>query len=356
MKSIKGQAYRPAVSPIEDLLPEIKRRIRDPESNKDDLSAVVNRWNQLKEHRRLKNKPEEYILFFCLNKEMKDASIRKFVTVLNKHFNTVKGMTPYQLYDYFRDIDSKSQLASSGVLDSYSKMIQFFNRVYGYEHFIPFPRPATTKQGRDVNLTIFNRSNFYAWLEAIKRKKLYEHALMFHLMWELALRPSEVILIRFEDIVNESGKYDPQDKSLVNKTCVVHRGKTNTRQLIKISEKLTKLIYLHEAMYLCSKDDGSAKVVKMLEETRVHSPFKLRGFFLMSISKTAAVYDRFAEISKLIKRDINPKDMRTSSLSHMANQGGYESAAKLAGHKSSNTTKKFYIKSGNDCEGEEEVK
>ena len=74
----------------------------------------------------------------------------------------------------------------------------------------------------------------------------------------------------------------------------------------------------------------------------------------MSFSHVKSITKRFNKISEVIGRKIKPKDMRTSSCSHLSNEGGYNHAAKIAGHTNPNTTKKFYIKSSIECGGEEE--
>lgn len=264
----------------------------------------------------------------------------KYISILNRHFNEVKGMTPYQLHNYFKQLDGKSEFTSTSILDRYSKIIQFFNRVYGYEHFLPYEKPITTKRPRDEMTTIFNKVNFHAWLRQLKTSKMHEETLMFSLMWELALRPSELLYIRFEDVLDENGKYNPKDRNLDNKSCQVHRIKTSTQQLIKISSKLVKLIYdyydHHYSSYLASVGKSLADAA----ETRKN----FKGRFMMTFNSRMTINRKFEKISKLIGRNLNPKDMRTSSLSYWVTQGGYDIAASRAGHKSSKTTKRFYIK------------
>lgn len=218
MESIKEGKYEPKLSPLKHILPVIKDRIDKCEHGSDDLTSLIERWIEFTKHRRLKGKSDEYLLFFTINHGIKDSSMAKYISILNKHFEKVKGMTPYQLYQYILKIDKSCELSKRGVQETYSKLMQVFNRIYGYEHFIPLKKTVTTKVGRDEFSTIFNKSNFDAWLKVIKRKNMHEDALMFHLMWELALRPCELLLIRFEDIVSEDGKYVKGDRCLHNKS------------------------------------------------------------------------------------------------------------------------------------------
>ena len=68
------------------------------------------------------------------------------------------------------------------------------------------------------------------------------------------------------------------------------------------------------------------------------------GTFVMVFKHRSTINRKFASISNVISRRIKPKDVRTSSLSYWVTQGGYSGAADRAGHKSSSTTKKYYIK------------
>lgn len=64
MESIRHGEYKPETCPIEDLVPVIKKRIEMGNKLKDDLSIVTETWLKYSCHPRLKDKPDEYVLFF----------------------------------------------------------------------------------------------------------------------------------------------------------------------------------------------------------------------------------------------------------------------------------------------------
>lgn len=348
MTSIQEGTYEPKLCPMKCILPLVKQRIASKTHGRDEIGVFTDRWVELSNHKLLKGKSDEYILFFTLNHGIKESSMVKYLSILNRHFEHVKGMSPYHLYQYMLEIDKSSSLTHKGLLETYSKLMQVFNRVYGFEHFIPIKRTVTTEPARDGLSTIFNKSNFDAWLKLLVKKWMYEDALLFHLMWDLALRPCEILLIWFEDIVSEDGKYDSNDDSLDNKSCCLYRGKTNTTQLIKITKRLTKHIfeYKHRLHAQVSNQCG----------TRTHPPYTKTGCFMMSFSHTRSVTKRFMKISKVVGRAIKPKDMRTSSWSYHTNNSGFANTAKLAGHKSINTTAKYYAKASHDVDDDEDDK
>lgn len=352
MTSLQEGTYEPKLCPMKCIVPIVKQRIASNSHGRDEIGVFTDRWVELSNHKLLKGKSDEYILFFTLNHGIKESSMVKYVSILNRHFEHVKGMSPYHLYQYMLEIDKSSSLTHKGLLETYSKLMQVFNRVYGFEHFIPIKRTVTTKPARDGLSTIFNKSNFDAWLKLLVKKWMYEDALLFHLMWDLALRPCEILLIWFEDIVSEDGKYNSNDGSLDNKSCCLYRGKTSTTQLIKISKRLTKHIfeYKHRLHGQVSNQSG----------TRTHPPYTKTGCFMMSFSHARSVTKRFIKISKVVGRTIKPKDMRTSSWSYHANNSGFTNTATLAGHKSINTTTKYYVKASHavdaDNNGDEDDK
>lgn len=346
MRSIKERKYEPKLSPIKCIVPVVKQRIANKNHGTDEIGVFTDRWVELSNHKLLKDKSDEYILFFTLNHGVKHSSMIKYISIMDKHLVHIKVKSPYHLYRYMLDVDKSSVLTHAGVLETYSKLMQVFNRVFGFEHFIPIKRTETVKPTRDGLSTIFNKSNFEAWLKLLTNQWMYEDALLFHLMWELALRPCETLLLCFEDIVSEDGKYNANDDSLDNKSCCLYRGKTGTTQLIKITKKLTKHIfeYKHRFHGQVSKQYG----------TRTHPPYTKTGCFMMSFSHARSVTKRFMKISKVVGRKIKPKDMRTSSWSYRANNGGYSYAAKVAGHKSTKTTSKYYAKASYDVDEDDD--
>lgn len=127
----------------------------------------------------------------------------------------------------------------------------------------------------------------------------------------------------------------------------MYRGKTGTTQLIKITKRLTKHIfdYKHKFHGQVSNQHG----------TRKHPPYTKTGCFMMSFTHAKSVTKRFVNISKVVGRKIKPKDMRTSSLSHRANDIGIVNTAKLAGHKRVKTTEMFYAKASHAVDNDGDV-
>ncbi len=149
-----------------------------------------------------------------------------------------------------------------------------------------------------------------------------------------------MLLVCFDDVLNEEGKYDSTDKAIDNKSLCLYRGKTSSTQLVKITESLTEHIFQYEHW---SAHNMSSDFNKSTQRT--HQPLTKTGHFMMSFTHVKSVTGRFVKISKVIGRRLKPKDMRTSSCSHLSSIGGIAHAAKTAGHTNVKTTSKYYNKS-----------
>ena len=212
-------------------------------------------------------------------------------------------------------------------------MCQFGKIAYGFEAK-QFAKIKWIKKGQKIEKTIAAKSpDTIEWLhQQLRRKDNKENALIIHLMYALALRANEISFLRFEDIVKQNREY------IAN----VYRSKTNEKQSIQISKELYDEVMEFKQWKI---DNKKYELDTKISPRNIQLPL---GHYIISIG-TRALENRFKCNFKLGIRDfeIRPKDLRVSAASATNQQSGIASAAKLANHKNTNTTKEYYVRSAN---------
>ena len=70
----------------------------------------------------------------------------------------------------------------------------------------PIIKFSSNKQGREENISAINKDKFLKAAKQLYDNGDYEDALLIHIMWSLASRPNEMVILRFEDFEDNNQK------------------------------------------------------------------------------------------------------------------------------------------------------
>ena len=191
---------------------------------------------------------------------------------------------------------------------------------------------SSTKLGREDNVSAINKDQYLKAANLLYEKGELEDALLIHIMWSLASRPSEMLTLRFEDFEDINNQ----------KVVYYYANKKNQRKRFTISDELYN------------------QVMEFKEFKLNHDKYKERSFttptgrvieghFVFDLTRSK-LQKRFSrKFSKLIP-DLKsrPKDVRMSSISNEMREYGIHKASSLGQHTSIGTTKRHYIRVGRD--------
>ena len=65
---------------------------------------------------------------------------------------------------------------------------------------------SSNKQGREENVSAFNKDQYLKAANLLYANGKYEDALLIHIMWSPASRPNEMLTLRFEDFKDKDGQ------------------------------------------------------------------------------------------------------------------------------------------------------
>ena len=63
----------------------------------------------------------------------------------------------------------------------------------------PIIKFSSNRQGREENISAITKDNFFKAAKQLYDNGDYEDALLIHIMWSLASRPNEMVVLWFED-------------------------------------------------------------------------------------------------------------------------------------------------------------
>lgn len=279
---------------------------------------------------------------------MKTSSIKKYVGILKKYQSKLiiePIPTAHFLFTFFYEGGDDGFIKVKGATkaEHYSKMMQIYNRIYGLKHFVPTPALTLEEKCQKRRKMVLSTCTLNKCLKKLRKKgkDFVDTAMMWDCLWHLCLRPSELVLLRVEDIINdgEPGKSE-------NIVAKIHCVKSNSLKYNIISPAFHKRL----SEYITNRGEIEVTERKFQEIT-------LKGQFIFKATNPEAITRAFHKANKKVfnrdKNHILPKDIRTSAATYLVNKEGSQIAARALGHASSSTTMNHYYGGGLEAKNPE---
>ena len=146
------------------------------------------------------NNDKQLAYYFFEHRNLSEGVKSRIKLTYMQFMQKYKIFTIDNLRNYFTNIDTTNWMTRTsniklGKNEKTIRMITFWAK-----QDIPKIKFSSTKLGRENNVSVINKDQYLNAENLLYVKGEFEDALLIHIMWSLASRPSEMLTLRFEEI------------------------------------------------------------------------------------------------------------------------------------------------------------
>ena len=104
------------------------------------------------------------------------------------------------LKNHFTNLDITNSMTATSLSLNWERMKRIATCSYGIKKGeFPKIKFSSSKQGREENVSAINKDQYLEASKLLYEQKQFDDALLINIMWSFTSRPSEIIVMRYED-------------------------------------------------------------------------------------------------------------------------------------------------------------